>query len=170
MKVSDNWTWIVIYRRRRKVGGKSGEEKVFFFPFLNDFGWLFILVVKVSIIGRGSWYIGGGEELARVLVLGEDVLSQKRRLSEPPLHYNQTYSCRAKFYSMRFINQSKINKNTKPRWVFTNFRKNRVALRGSVIATSVRGWCLRRRLPVHYNHPELPLWWAVTTRQFFSLN
>ena len=25
-----------------------------FFPFLNDFGWLFILVVKVSIIGRGS--------------------------------------------------------------------------------------------------------------------
>ena len=24
---------------------------------------------------------------------------------------------------MRFINQSEINKNTKPRWVFTNFRK-----------------------------------------------
>ena len=48
--------------------------------------------------------------MERVLVLGEDVLSQKRRLSEPPVHYNQTYSCRAKFYSMRFINQNKIKK------------------------------------------------------------
>ena len=30
-------------------GGKS-----LFFPFLVDFGWFLILVVKVSIIGRGS--------------------------------------------------------------------------------------------------------------------
>ena len=37
---------------------KSGRDiwggKGFFFPFLVDFGWLLILVVKVSIIGRGS--------------------------------------------------------------------------------------------------------------------
>ena len=37
-----------------KKSWRDMGRKKSFFPFLNDFGWLLILVVKVSIIGRGS--------------------------------------------------------------------------------------------------------------------